>query len=111
MAIVKASVARTALDVLVLRVDDPPIGNWLADPVDGTGLLAVLREVDKQDEETGRIAGIEIVDFLDFNRWDELPKLDILWQLPDWEPLPLEELLKRLQRELRQRAPAAAKGA
>ncbi|MBI4499396.1 MAG: hypothetical protein HY689_16030 [Chloroflexi bacterium] len=101
--------ARTpTLDVLVLRVEDPPVGNWVADPVDGTGILAVLREVDEQDEETGRIAGVEIVDFLEFDRWEDLPDLGLFWQLPGQDPLPLDKLLKREQRRLRQQVKGVA---
>ncbi|MBI4507010.1 MAG: hypothetical protein HY691_15880 [Chloroflexi bacterium] len=109
MAVVRASTAGTAsLDVLVLRVENPAVGDWTADPVDGTGMLAVLREVDEHDEATGRIAGVEIVDFLHFDRWDALPKLDVLWELPGQEPLLLDELLKREQRRLRQQAKVVA---
>ena len=62
----------------------------------------LLLELDDTEREPGRIAGLEIFDFLDFDRWDELPQLLLLWQLPGWEPLPLDELLKRKQHELRQ---------
>jgi hypothetical protein len=40
---------------------------------------------------------VEIVAFLEFDRWSDLPRLDLLWQMPGWEPLPLDELLRRQQ--------------
>jgi len=59
-------------------------------------------EVDEHDKETGRIDGIEM-SLLSFDRWGDLPKLDVLWQLPGQEPLPTDKLLKRVQKELRER--------
>ncbi len=47
------------------------------------------------------------IGFLDFDRWDELPDTGVLWQVGSQEPLPLDELLKRKQRELRGRVEAA----
>ncbi|MBI2321354.1 MAG: hypothetical protein HYU88_04495 [Chloroflexi bacterium] len=66
--------------------------------------------LDEHQEATGVVVGIEIEGFLDFDRWESLPKLDIRWRLPGHEPLPLEDLLRRLQRELRQQAPAVPQG-
>ena len=43
---------------------------------------------------------------LKLDRWEGLPKLDVLWQLPGWKPLPLDKLLRRVQKDLRQRARA-----
>ncbi len=63
----------------------------------------LLLEVDEHDTETGQIVGVELA-ILEFDCWDNLPKLDLLWQLPGQEPLPLDELLRRAQRELRQQA-------
>lgn len=71
-------------------------------------MAAVLLELDGEEQETGRVAGFEVVGFLGFQRWDALPDLGILWELPGWEPLPLVELLKRKQQELRQRHKAGA---
>jgi hypothetical protein len=42
-----------------------------------------------------------------FEDWDALPELDLLWQLPNQEPLPLEALLRREQCRLREQASAA----
>jgi len=66
--------------------------------------LILYRALDQNEEPTGPITGIEVIGFLEFDRWEDLPQLDLLWQLPGQEPLPLDELLKRLQRELRQQA-------
>jgi hypothetical protein len=59
----------------------------------------------------GRVAGLEIVGFLDFDRWQNLPKTGLLWHVSPWQPLPLDDLLKSVQSELRARveAPALAK--
>ncbi len=67
----------------------------------------LLLELDEHEQETGRMVGVELA-ILEFDRWDDLPKLDLLWQLPGQEPLPLDELLKREQRRLRQEAERAA---
>jgi hypothetical protein len=45
---------------------------------------------------------------LELDRWQELPALDVLWQLPGQEPLPLRELLQHEQRRLRAQAGAAS---
>lgn len=66
--------------------------------------VILYRALDQNEEPTGPITGIEVIGFLEFDRWDTLPQLDLLWQLPGQEPLPLDELLRRLQRELRQQA-------
>jgi hypothetical protein len=66
--------------------------------------LGVLRELDANEEPTGRVAGIEILDFLRFDRWDAVPQFPLLWQLPGWEPLSLVDLLQRLQPQLREQA-------
>ncbi len=103
MAVVKASIMWSGIDndILQLFVEPMPAA-WIVDP-DDTGLLAVFREVDHVEQETGRIAGIEIIDFLDFDRWGDLPQIDILWQLPGQEPLPLGDFLKREQLRLRRK--------
>ena len=66
--------------------------------------LILYRALDRNEEPTGPVTGIEVIGFLEFDRWEDLPQLDLLWQLPGQEPLPLDELLRRLQRELRQQA-------
>jgi hypothetical protein len=71
-------------------------------------MAAVLLELDENEEETGRIAGFEVVGFLGFTRWDALPDLSVMWQLPGWEPLSLPELLQRKQRELHRKAKSGA---
>jgi hypothetical protein len=85
-------------DVFMVLVEPTP--DWAADPLIGT--VALLRTLDDNEQETGQIAGIEIVGFLDFDRWDLLPDLPMLWEIPGWEPLTLEDLLRREQALLRQ---------
>lgn len=70
--------------------------------------VILYRALDQNEEPTGPVTGVEIIGFLTFDRWDTLPKLDLLWQLPGQDPLPLDELLKREQRRLRQEAEQAA---
>jgi hypothetical protein len=112
MDVVKASTTYHG-DVLRVFVE-PAIMEWIVDPLDDALDVAFFLEVEDTEipepKETGRIAGVEIVGFLDFDQWDALPELPLLWQLDGWEPLPLPELLKRLQRDLRARTqePAAA---
>ncbi len=103
------------IDVLTVFVEPSP-KLWAADP-DADGTIVVLRALDEHEQETGSVAGVEIVGFLDFDRWTELPDLPVLWKLPDSEPLPLEALLRRAQAELCQRgvlvsgeAPLKARG-
>lgn len=100
METVKASVMYTGpeKDVLTLFVEPTP-DLWQADPIDDD--IAILRALDEREQETGDIAGVEIIDFSKFDRWDDLPVLPLLWKLNANEPLPLAELLKEVQRSLR----------
>jgi hypothetical protein len=98
-------------DRYCLWVDDLAGGAFVPDPLDGYPLASLLLELDAAEQETGRIAGFEVLGFLEFDRWDALPKLDVLWQLPGQEPLPLEELLKREQERLRQHVSARTRKA
>jgi hypothetical protein len=91
-------------DRYCLWVDDVAGSAFVPDPLEDYPLAALLLELDDTERETGRIAGFEILGFLDFDRWEDLPKLDLLWQLPGQEPLPLKDLLKREQRRLRAQA-------
>ena len=115
MDTVKASImwAGPSNDLLQVFVEPTPepwgvtsddVGDDLLDSV------VVFRVLDENEEATGEVAGLEILDFLSFDRWDALPRFPMLWQLPGWEPLPLDELLRRVQRELRLRAQPAPKG-
>ena len=109
MAIVKSSMSWSGSmgDVLSLWVDDPRVPSWLTFSTDHD-LVALFLEVDEDENETGRVAGLEIVGFLEFEAWDELPDLGLLWQVADWEPLPLVDLLQREQQALRQQQTAGA---
>ncbi|HEX9987933.1 MAG TPA: hypothetical protein VGE45_05570 [Chloroflexia bacterium] len=89
-------------DILYLFVEPTPTP-WGVDPDDEFQVL-VLRVLDENEQETDKIAGVEIIDFLDFDRWGDLPRLPLLWQIPGWEPLPLEEVLKREQQLLKEEA-------
>lgn len=89
------------IDVLRLLVEPtPPL--WEADPIDDD--FAVYLTLDEDEQETGEIAGFEVLGFLGFDRWDALPELPILWHVANWEPLPLVDLLKREQTGLRKQA-------
>jgi len=63
----------------------------IPEPLESDPLAALLLELDENEKETGRVAGFE-----------DLSKLDLLWQLPGWEALRLDQLLKRIQRRLRE---------
>jgi hypothetical protein len=92
-----------ARDILYVFIEPTP--DWGA--TYHNEVVSILRELDERDEATGKIVGVEILDFLRYDRWDDLPKLDLLWQLPGQQPLPLDELLKREQQRLRREALAA----
>lgn len=100
METVKASIVWDGpkRDILTVLVEPTPI-LWQADP-DDEWQIALLRTLDENEQETGEIAGVEVVDFLGFDRWDDLPDIPLLWQVQSWEPLPLKELLKRTQKAL-----------
>ena len=83
---------------------EPPASSFAAEPFDDDPAAALLIEVDEMGQDTGRVVGVEIA-LRAFERWDTVPELPILWQLPSRQPLPLKELLQQLQRELR--TPAA----
>ncbi len=91
-------------DVLTLFVVSRP-EELVPVSIDGESSLFVVGSTDEDDSEISgkeeEVAGAEIVGFLGFEEWKELPDLNLLWQVGDGEPLPLEELLKRKQRELR----------
>jgi len=80
---------------------DPPASRFVPEPFDDDPLASLLLEVDEVGQETGRIAGVEIA-LLEFDRWETVPDLPLLWQLPGRSPLPLAALLQQVQRELRQ---------
>lgn len=93
---VRASIVWPGPDIDVLRFfvePEPP--HWEADPIEDE--FAVFVVLDDDGQETGEIAGFEIIGFLGFDRWDELPMTPTLWQVADSEPLPLVDLLKREQ--------------
>ncbi len=111
MEVVKASLLWDGpkRDIAILFVEPTP-EPWQVDPDDEFEIL-VLRVLDENEEETDEIAGIEIIDFLEFDRWGDIPKVPFLWQLPGGEPLPADELLRRMQRELRVEARVLAESA
>ncbi len=88
-------------DVLCVFVEPTP-EPWGTQIVDGD--VSVFRVLDEHEEATGPVAGVEVIDFLRFDDWNALPRLDLLWQIPGWEPLPLDALLRREQAILRERA-------
>jgi hypothetical protein len=86
-------------DILSLTPGEsvPPFG---ADPSDEDDTLVLYRLLDSHDEATGEIVGVEIDEFLQFNRWDLIPSVDQCWQLPGRPPHSLVDVLKTLQHEL-----------
>jgi hypothetical protein len=84
---------------------EPPADRFVPEPFDDDPTASLLLEINGDGQETGRIAGVEIA-LLDFERWESVPDLPTLWQLPGREPLPLKRLLQQVQRELRQQARA-----
>ena len=105
MAVVQASLTwpGSMVDVLQLFVEPTPT-LWGAEFV--TDAVTIFRELDQREDPTPRIAGLEIVGFLAFDDWSSLPKFPLLWQLAGREPLPLDDLLARVQQELRHTIPA-----
>jgi hypothetical protein len=85
-------------DILILLAEPTP-EYWITDLLDDQ--IVLYRGADQHYQLTGQIAGLEIIGFLHFENWDKLPNLPILWQLPQWDPLPLDQLLKRKQLILR----------
>lgn len=106
MDIILASITWDGPVVDILRV--------FAEPAPDAGVevhddcVVMFRSLDAEEEPTGDVTGVEIVSFLSYDLWDDLPTLPVLWQLPGWEPLPLADLLKRKQQELRQQHKAGA---
>lgn len=94
-------------DILMLFVE-PLMDLWQVDPVCTPGELNILQELNEDEEETGRIAGVEIVGFLDFDWWDDVPDLSFLWHVRGYAPMPLRDVLQHLQRELGARDLASA---
>lgn len=86
-------------DVLMLLREPTPL--WMADPVDDEYQFLILLTLDENEEETGEITGIKILDFLKFDRWDQIPDFPVHWEVEDWDPLPMVDLLKREQASLR----------
>jgi len=86
---------------------EPPASSFVPEPFDDDPAAVLLLELDEAGRDTGRIAGVEIA-LLSFDRWETVPRLPLLWQLPQQEPLPLDELLQREQQALRQRSRVAA---
>jgi hypothetical protein len=93
------------LDVLRNFVEPTP-EPWGAEVINEDVVL--FRALDERENLSDRVAGLEIVGYLDFDRWNDLPQLDLRWRLPDQQPRPLIEFLKHLQAGLRVRAEALA---
>lgn len=71
--------------------------------------LVFWRILDDEDEPTGEFVGVEIDEFLRFDRWDLIPASTDLWQFDEKEaPVPPVELLQRLQVRLMARTKVPA---
>jgi hypothetical protein len=89
-------------DVLTLLASPlPPF--YAAEPSDADPGFVLYRETETEDADgaLGEVVGLEILDFLGFDQWTLVPSLMQDWQLLGWPPLPLNELLRRLQTKLR----------
>lgn len=91
-------------DVLTLFVVPRP-EEWTPVSIDGESSLFVAGDLGADDSgiSAREVAGLEIVGFLGFDGWADLPDLDLLWRVGEADPLPLEELLKTRQQELLRR--------
>lgn len=87
-------------DILTLFVE-PLSASWEARSLDQE--IYLLDTLDENEEKTGQLAGIRIVGFLTFNRWQDLPKFPMRWHVAGYDPLPLAELLPRVQQSLLQK--------
>lgn len=106
MQIVAASTAWAGpnTNAFTLFVEPMPL-TWVAEsalPRDTQ--IYIYQALDKKWQKTGQLAGVHITGFLDFDRWSDLPRLDMLWQLPGSEPLSLEALLRAEQVKAREDA-------
>lgn len=89
-------------DILTLFVE-PLSASWEARSCNHDQEIYLLDALDEHEKKTGRLAGIRIVGFLTFHRWEDLPKLAPRWHVAGYDPLPLAELLQRVQRSLLQK--------
>lgn len=89
----------TDWDIIVVEILArlPPYG---ADPSEDEASLVFYRLLDGEDEATGEVVGLEIDDFLEFDRWNLIPDTADLWQLGEDVPRPPVDLLKNLQAQL-----------
>jgi hypothetical protein len=87
-------------DILTLFIE-PLSASWEARSRDQE--IYLLDALDESEEKTGQLAGIRIVGFLTFTRWEDLPKIPMHWQVTGYDPLPLAALLQRVQQSLLQK--------
>lgn len=81
---------------------EPTPDLWIAEADESTRFF-VLWAVDEGGQETGKTAGVQILGFLSFDRWEQLLQLPILWKLPNQEARPLDVVLRRVQEQLKAR--------
>ncbi|HLI51604.1 MAG TPA: hypothetical protein VKU87_07390 [Thermomicrobiaceae bacterium] len=94
---------RDVLDVLA-EPDASESGIVISDAPD----VLLFRVLDANDEPTGAIVGVEIIDFLSFDDWDAVPALDVPVSPLDASNVPLRIEVQRLQQKLRAEIVAAA---
>lgn len=73
METAKASLLWTGPEKDVMMLFREPTPLWEADLMDDDSQFFVLLTLDEDEQETGEISGIEILDFLKFDRWDAIP--------------------------------------
>lgn len=65
--------------------------------------VVVYRVLDNDEEATGEIVGIEILDFLDFSEWSLIPALPVKWSINNGPAGTPRAALQDFQRKLRAR--------
>ncbi len=95
------------LDILTLLLEPWP-NDYGADPSDDDDRVVFYRRLDEHEEANGEIVGVEIDLFLSFDGWEALADVPHQWQIDGSDPLPLSDLLRRLQVTLLERTKVAA---
>jgi len=81
-----------------------PTPDFSGVPLNESGELVAYELLDGAEEPTGEIVGVEIVGFLEFDEWDEIPDLPVRWSINDGPAESPKEALRILQGQLRARA-------
>ena len=103
--------AGPVVDAITVFVEPTP-SMWVAEPAKpNNGHVFLYHALDSSRRRTGEVAGVHITGFLNFEGWNDIPDLPLLWQLQDREPMSLADILKAEQervREVQRNTPARA---